>query len=281
MKHITKASFLILFSALTLSSCVSSKRYAVAKAKAEEERKENAALNHRLNRLEDTVSYLHNRLGALGNANEYTNQQLNKTNSELFRTSSELNMTKEQIEAQRLRMQQLQSFIDQQQKVVSSLKSKIADALIGFNSSELTVSIRNGKVYISMEEALLFPSGSAAVNPRGKEALSKVATVVNANPDVNIEIEGHTDSKPIHTTIYPDNWALSTARATSIARVLIDEYAVTPVRLIAAGRSYYVPVATNETPEGRAQNRRTEIILEPKLDELMQLMNGAVNTAAK
>src|SRR6185437_207219 len=126
----------------------------------------------------------------------------------------------------------------------------------------------------SMQESLLFPSGSAVVNPKGKEALAKVAGVLNTSKDINIDIEGHTDNVPIHTKMYPDNWALSTARATSIAHVLIDEYNVVPVKLIASGRSSYEPVADNSTAEGRAQNRRTEIILEPKLDELMQLMNG-------
>ncbi len=133
--------------------------------------------------------------------------------------------------------------------------------------------MKNGKVYISMQEGLLFPSGSAVVNPKGKEALSKVASVLNTSRDVNIDIEGHTDSIPIHTKMYEDNWALSTARATSIAHVLIDEYHVVPAKLVASGRSEYDPVATNSTPAGRAQNRRTEIILEPKLDELMQLLN--------
>jgi len=131
-----------------------------------------------------------------------------------------------------------------------------------------------------MQESLLFPSGSAVVNPKGKEALAKVASVLNTNPDINIDIEGHTDNVPIHTKAYPDNWSLSTARATSIAHVLIDEYSVSPVKLIASGRSQYVPVASNDTQEGRAQNRRTEIILEPKYDQLMELMGGS-NTAGK
>ena len=117
------------------------------------------------------------------------------------------------------------------------------------------------------------PSGSAVVNPKGKDALSKVAGVLNTSTDININIEGHTDSIPIHTAKYTDNWALSTARATSIAHVLIDEYNVNPAKLVASGRSEYDPIAPNSTPEGRGQNRRTEIILEPKLDELMQLMS--------
>lgn len=274
MKKILNTMAIFIMMAIFITSCVSKRKYISAKSRASQAVSDNMALNNRNKSLEDTINVLHHRLGALGNANE-------NTTNELYKTSNELNMTKEQIVAQRQRLQQLQSFIDQQQKAVETLRQKIADALSGFNNTELLVYLKNGRVYISMEEALLFPSGSAMVNPRGKDALAKVAGVLNTNPDINIDIEGHTDNKPIHTKAYPDNWALSTARATSIAHVLIDEYAVSPVKLIASGRSYYVPVASNETPEGRAQNRRTEIILEPKYDELMQLMNGTGNVVGK
>lgn len=207
-----------------------------------------------------TIHDLKNKISLLGNQNQDANEQLSNTKAEIL--------------AQRKRLEQLQDMIDQQQRAAEALRKKIADALTGFNSNELTVTMKNGKVYISMQEGLLFPSGSAAVNPKGKEALSKVASVLNTSKDINIDIEGHTDSLPIHTKMYEDNWALSTARATSIAHVLIDEYHVTPAKLVASGRSEYDPVATNSTPEGRAQNRRTEIILEPKLDELMRLLNS-------
>ena len=108
-----------------------------------------------------------------------------------------------------------------------------------------------------------------------------MAAVLNTSTDINIDIEGHTDSIPIHTKMYADNWSLSTARATSIAHVLIDDYSVNPAKLVASGRSIYDPVASNSTPDGRAQNRRTDIILEPKLDELMQLMNNTPNLSDK
>lgn len=266
MKKLITTIACICLAAIFLTSCVAKRKYVSAKNRAAQAYTDNLALNARINRLEDSLNALHRRVGALGNANE------NAAN-ELYKTNSELNMTKEQIAAQRARLQQLESFIDNQQKATEALRKKITDALTGFNSRELTITMKDGRVYISMEEALLFPSGSAKVNPRGKEALAKVASVLNTNPDINIDIEGHTDNVPIHTKLYEDNWALSTARATSIAHVLIDEYSVSPVKLVASGRSYYHPVADNSTPEGRAQNRRTDIILEPKFDELMQLMN--------
>ncbi len=228
----------------------------------------NLGLNEKIELLQDSINALHdnihdrdNRISTLGNEKENTTRQLNSTNK--------------QIEEQRKKLEQLQALIDQQQRATEALRKKIAEALNGFNSNELTVTMKNGKVYISMQEGLLFPSGSAEVNPKGKEALSKVAGVLNTNSDINIDIEGHTDSLPIHNKTYADNWSLSTARSTSIAHVLIDEYKVSPAKLIASGRSQYDPVAPNGTPEGRGKNRRTEIILEPKLDELMRLLNGS------
>ena len=159
------------------------------------------------------------------------------------------------------------------------IRQKMSDALVGFNSNELTVSIKNGKVYVSLQENLLFPSGSAVVNPKGKEALGKLAQGLNVNPEITVNIEGHTDSIPIRGR-YQDNWDLSTARAGSIVRILTVDYKVDPVRVEASGHSSYDPVQTNSTSEGRALNRRTEIILSPKLDELFKLLESNPDSAA-
>ena len=133
------------------------------------------------------------------------------------------------------------------------------------------VTQKNGKVYVSLSENLLFPSGSAEVNPKGVDALSKLAAVLNLKPDVAVNIEGHTDSIPIKGR-FKDNWDLSTARANAIVRILVDNYRVDPLRVEASGHSYFDPVDINSTPEGRAKNRRTEIILSPKLDEMYKLL---------
>ncbi len=227
----------------------------------------NIDLNHKVEALQDSISTLEDDINELIT-------KLSTIGNEKENAAKELSSKQKEIAEQRKRLEQLQSMIDQQQKATEALRKKIADALTGFNSNELTVTQKNGKVYISMQEGLLFPSGSAEVNPKGKEALSKVAEVLNGNSDINIDIEGHTDSLPIHNKTFADNWALSTARSTSIAHVLIDDYNVNPTKLIASGRSQFDPVAPNSTPEGRGKNRRTEIILEPKLDELMSLLNG-------
>ncbi len=272
-----------------LSSCiVSKKKYLAATSRADREHSDNVALTKQLQNVTDlanrqakdihqqksTIDGLNDQIAGLNSNISDLQDKLSKLGTENQSNTEELNSKKAEIAAQRKKLEQLQAFIDQQQKATESLRKKIADALQGFNSNELTITRKNGKVYISMQEGLLFPSGSAVVNPKGKDALSKVASVLNTNSDINIDIEGHTDSLPIHTKQYADNWSLSTARATSIAHVLIDEYHVYPAKLVASGRSEYDPVATNSTPEGRAANRRTDIILEPKLDELMQMLNG-------
>lgn len=286
-----------IMSATNTSCIVSKKKYDAETARADKEKAEknalakqlseqqevNRKLNANNNELRNTIASLNGRIARLrdsvdnleGVVKELTNK-INVLGDEKENTKRQLKTTSDQIAAQRARLEQLQSLLDQQKEAVEALRRKIADALKGFNSNELTVKMKNGKVYISMQESLLFPSGSAVVNPKGKEALSKVAGVLNTSEDININIEGHTDSIPIHTAKFADNWELSTARATSIAHVLIDEYKVTPAKLVASGRSQYDPLAPNTTPEGRGQNRRTEIILEPRLDELMKLMeNGS------
>jgi chemotaxis protein MotB len=284
-------------SALLLTSCiVSKKKYDAETQRAEKEKAEKIALgkqldeqvglNKKLNAtnldLRNTITALNSRIDRLKDSiNNYENiirelnNKVNVLGDEKESTKRQLSSTKEQIAAQRQRLEQLQALLDQQKQAAEALRSKIAEALKGFNSSELTIKMKNGKVYISMQESLLFPSGSAVVNPKGKDALSKVAGVLNTSADININIEGHTDSIPIHTAKFADNWELSTARATSIAHVLIDDYHVVPAKLVASGRSQYDPIGPNSTPEGRGQNRRTEIILEPRLNELMKLMGGS------
>ena len=176
------------------------------------------------------------------------------------------------IAEQAKRLKDLEDMIQAQKNVMNKLKKTVADALVNFKPDELTVSIKDGKVYVSLQEKLLFKSGSDAVDPKGKEALKSLAVALNGAPDINIEIEGHTDSIAIKGK-FDDNWALSAARATSIVRILTHDYKVDPYHITASGRSKFYPVADNKTAEGRAKNRRTEIILSPNLSELMKLIN--------
>jgi len=168
----------------------------------------------------------------------------------------------------------LQALVHRQDSITNALESIVKNALLGFKSDELSVEVKDGKVYVSMRDKLLFKSGSAQVEDKGKDALKKLVNALNKNQDLDILIEGHTDNVPIKTELYKDNWDLSVARATSIVRYITGENKINPKRIEASGRGEYYPVASNDTPEGRAKNRRTEIILSPKLEELMKILES-------
>lgn len=250
------------------ASCVSQKKYQASLTREQQ-------LNAKNIELGNIITDLRNQITVLQTDNAKLVKQIDDALKQASTYSGQVNMTQKQLEAEQKRLWDLRRLLDQQRQSVENLRQKMANALVGFNSSELQVFVKNGRVYVSLQESLLFPSGSAVVNPKGKEALGTLAQVLNLNPDINVVVEGHTDSIPIRGK-YEDNWALSTARATAIARILIDTYQVDPTRITASGRSKYEPLDTNDTPEGRQRNRRTEIILAPKLDQLMQLLQTPV-----
>jgi chemotaxis protein MotB len=272
-------STLLIGSALLICSCVPKRQLLSAQDTIRKLQSDSTEFANRISSLEQSLSQQQSAGSDLQKQLEATRTE---ATSRLQDASSRLNMSQQQIAEQQRKLEQLQALIDQQRKNTQELRAKINNALTGFTSNELTVSTKNGKVYVSLQENLLFPSGSAVVNPKGKQALSKLADVLNANNDINVEIEGHTDSIPIKGR-FKDNWDLSVARSTAIVRILTETYNVDPTRVTASGRSRWEPVESNATAEGRAKNRRTEIILEPKLDELMQLIQSdstSTNTEA-
>lgn len=188
--------------------------------------------------------------------------------------SSSLMATEADLKAREKRVKELETILRAKDSAVNALRTTIQKALLGFQNQGLTVETRNGKVYVSMEEKLLFKSGSIDVDSRGVQALLELAKALNQNNDVSILVEGHTDNVPMKSPTIKDNIDLSVLRATSIARILISQGKVDPKRITSAGRGEYYPVASNDTPEGRAKNRRTEIILTPKLDELLQILGN-------
>lgn len=186
-----------------------------------------------------------------------------------------LETLQKEFEAQQARLVELEYVINQKDSLMTALTSKVSEALFSFNDDELTVEMRNGMLYVSMEEKLLFKSGSFEVGDKGKDAINKLSGVLELNPDIQILIEGHTDNVPYNgaSNLMIDNWDLSVKRATSIVRILMTNSNIDPTRLTAAGRSKHLPVDTNETAEGKQKNRRIEIILTPKLDELFELIS--------
>lgn len=173
------------------------------------------------------------------------------------------------------KIEQLESLMAQKDAKLNNLKGSLNRALNKFKGKGLKVTEKDGKIYISMENKLLFDSGSWRVKPNGKDAIKTIANILSINPDVEIMIEGHTDNIPYRSKgAIQDNWDLSVKRATSVVRQLMKNKNIDPKRLIPAGRSKYMPVADNKTAAGRAKNRRIEVILTPRLDEIMKLLNN-------
>ena len=171
------------------------------------------------------------------------------------------------------RLTELEQRIAANEKAMNTLKQSLSDALLNFEGKGLTVEQRNGKVYVSMENKLLFDSGSWTVGPQGKKAIAQLAGVLQDNPDIDVLIEGHTDNVPYSGKgPLSGNWDLSTKRATSIVTLLLENDQVLPQNLTAAGRGEFLPVGPNTSPQGRAANRRIEVILSPKLSEITQLL---------
>jgi chemotaxis protein MotB len=169
----------------------------------------------------------------------------------------------------------LQNALHQKDSVAQALRKKVADALLGFEGKGLTVTMRDGKVYVSLDEKLVFASGSFTVDTRGVEAISSLAKVLEQNPDINVAIEGHTDDVPYKGAgQLQDNWDLSVKRATSVVRIMLRNGGIEQSRVTAAGRAESIPLQAGKTPEARQANRRIEVILAPKLDEVFKLLEN-------
>ena len=173
------------------------------------------------------------------------------------------------------RINRLEKIISSQKKILSDLKNRISEALLNYRGKGLSIKQRNGKVYISMENKLLFKSGKWNIELQGKQALIRLSKVLEENPDISILIEGHTDNIPFTSKgALESNWDLSTKRATAVVKILLENNNILPQNLTAAGKSEFVPIASNTTIEGRAANRRIEIILSPSLDKIIELINS-------
>jgi len=203
------------------------------------------------------------------------NQAETKAKAETLLTAKEM-----ELRERERKLEQMEALVQEQKNAVNALHQEVCSALKCFTPEELKIDVRNGKLYVSLSEQLLFPSGSASVNDRGEEAVTMLAAVLS-NSDLEIMVEGHTDDVPINTAKFQDNWALSVARANAVTRLFVGE-GVDPNRIISCGRGEFAPIASNETATGRQANRRTEIVLAPRLDRLWKLteqedLNASLN----
>ena len=264
---------------IAVTSCVSKKKYMVAENGRLAALSRERVLNRNLGQQKDEIAKLKQQITDLMSDTTRLGQAIRDYRKSLYSNLSEqekLNMLlKEKMEKLAEReatINKLQAEVDAQNARLQSLLNSVKDALLGFSSDELTVTEKNGKIYVAMSDKLLFESGSAQVNKQGKEALGKLAEVLKKQHDIDVFIEGHTDNKPIKSVQFKDNWDLSVVRATSVVRILTKDYGVNPLQILPCGRGEFMPVDNNESVEGRAHNRRTEIIMAPKLDKLMDIL---------
>jgi chemotaxis protein MotB len=194
--------------------------------------------------------------------------------SKLRDNETRIRKLQEDLAKREERVYELEKILRSKDSTVMALKENMQRALFNFQNSGLTVEVKNGKVYVSMDEKLLFKSGSIDVDSRGRTALLELAKALQNQQDVSIMVEGHTDNVPMRSATIKDNWDLSVLRATSIVRILTVEGNLNPTRVIASGRGEFVPIDSQNTPDARAKNRRTEIILTPKLDELLEILGN-------
>lgn len=200
-------------------------------------------------------------------------KQLNLARTDLNVREDKLREAERELEARNKKLIELQQILAQKDEAVKALKNKVMNALVGFNNNGLTVHEKNGKVYVSLDEKLLFKTGKWNVDPNGQKALNELGKVLAQNTDINVMVEGHTDNVPMHGSgEVKDNWDLSVMRATAVTKILLENKAIDPKRIIAAGRSEYLPISADDTANGRQMNRRTEIILTPNLDELLKII---------
>jgi len=262
---------------LVLTSCVSKKKYEMLKqGKAETEQylreykdkyykctNEKENLNTRIQALQDNNKTLQDALDKCVNLNQQGNVNISKLLEEINKSNKYIHMLIVENKKK-----------DSLNKVLSS---RITRSLNNVDTKDLDVKVKKGVVFISLSDKMMFKSGKTEISKQADQVLLKLAKIINDYKDYEVLIEGHTDNVPIHTACIKDNWDLSALRATAIARKLQNDFGVDPARLTAGGHGEWVPKASNDTPEGRSENRRTEVILMPKLDQFNKLMEQGAN----
>ncbi|WP_163409289.1 OmpA family protein [Flavobacterium ajazii] len=242
------------------------------KAELDKQKADLAAAQNKFKVLQDSYNALEK------NSNDALEKNMNKNRdllAELEAKSKKLADEQARLDKTANRLKELEDMIAAKEEAMRKLKETLSKALNGFEGKGLTVEQKNGKVYVSMENKLLFNSGSWAVGSEGRKAVVELGKVLGDNPDLSVLIEGHTDDDPYAGSgPIANNWDLSTKRATAIVAILSENTKINKQKLTAAGRSEFSPLASNATPEGKAKNRRIEIILTPRLDEIADMLNS-------
>ena len=267
--------------AILLSSCVSNKKYAELEAKQKETQDQLNTATVKLNACLEDKNEMTERIKVLNNTNAALLNNVGDLATLSKKEAENLERSLESIKEKDLAIKSMRDAINKKDSVTLALVTSLKGAIGNMNDEDIEINVEKGVVYVSISDKLLFDSGRYNVTNQAREVLGKVATVIKNKPDIEFMVEGHTDDKSISTSMFQDNWDLSVKRATSVVRILQDEFGVDPKRMTAAGRSYYMPVASNETAEGRAKNRRTRIVVLPKLDQFYGMIEEGMEQASK
>ena len=270
---------LLAVSSILFTSCVSNKKYADLEGK---QRNTQDLLNTATVKLNDCLSEKSG-LNAENSALKSQVATLNATNGDLInqignftdltiKGAENLERSLESMKEKDVTINKLRDAITRRDSVNLALVQSLKGVLGDMNDTDIEINVEKGVVFVSISDKLLFKSGSIKVSGRAKEVLGKIATVVNNKPDFEFLVEGHTDSQSISNSCIKDNWDLSVLRATTVVRILQDDFGVEPARMTAGGRSQYIPKASNDDAEGRAKNRRTRIVVLPKLDQFYSMI---------
>jgi chemotaxis protein MotB len=271
IKHLLLAATLM----MALHSCVvlSPKKYKALLAERDSLSTRAASLEDERTRLMTDTGRLHSQIAKLNGNYSELDKKYNSLDKNYSATSTKVSELSSDLQKREARLKEVEEILRKRDEATNALKDKLQKALLGFQQSGLSVDIRNGKVYVSLTDKLLFPSGSIVIDDKGKQALKSLAAVLNKEVDINIAVEGHTDNKKVKNLgQIKDNWDLSVLRSTSVTRYLTEVEMIDPKRLTATGKGEFQPIDAGNTPESLSKNRRIEIVLTPKLDELYNLI---------
>jgi chemotaxis protein MotB len=277
--HIMKKILSFVIMAAMFASCVSSKKYKEASARNKKLEDDNKALQMQLYSCHDsntvcqtTNRSLRDQLDAQKGASSQMLEQLKDLSVISNSQAESIKKSLENINSKDAYIRNLQSAIQRKDSLTQQLILNLKGAIGNLNDKDINIKVDKGVVYIDISDKMLFKTGKWDVTDQARDVLGKVAKVLLAQPDIEFMVEGHTDNVPFHEGVLEDNWDLSVKRATSVIRILQNQYNIPPARMTAAGRGEYVPVGTNDTEEGRAANRRTRIVILPQLDQFFKLL---------
>lgn len=279
--------------ALSTTSCVSKKKYAALQASNQTLLDKAGALQHDLDDCRNAKSAADARINNLETSNQHLRDQVSEmsvTNQALLNNvgnmatlskqeATNLEKSLESIKEKDLQIRTMQDALDKKDSVTLALVVSLKSSLGNLNDTDVTVNVEKSVVFISLSDKMVFTSGSTEISPRAHDVLAKVAKVINDKPEMEVLVEGHTDDVPITRDCVKDNWDLSVLRATSITRTLQKDFAVDPARVTAGGRAQYVPLVPNDSPEHRSTNRRTRIVILPKMDQFYDMIEDGLKKA--